>query len=39
MTLRQRFKTLMRHFMRVGAPLAALLIALALPPASHVQVL
>jgi hypothetical protein len=39
MTLRQRFKTLMRHFMRVGAPLAALLIALALPPASHAQVL
>src|SRR5262245_6567090 len=39
MTLRQRFKTLMRHFMRVGAPLAALLIALALPQAAHAQVL
>jgi Carboxypeptidase regulatory-like domain/TonB dependent receptor-like, beta-barrel/TonB-dependent Receptor Plug Domain len=39
MTLRQRFKKLMRHLMRVSAPLAALLIALALPPAAHAQVL
>jgi len=30
MNLRQCFKKLMRRFMRVGAPLAALLIALAM---------
>jgi carboxypeptidase family protein/TonB-dependent receptor-like protein len=39
MNLHQCFRKMMRQFMRVSAPLAALLIALALPPAAHAQVL
>jgi hypothetical protein len=39
MNLRQCFKKLMRHSIRVGAPLAALLIALALAQSANAQVL
>ncbi len=39
MNLRLFFKQLMRHLMRVGTPLAVLLIALMLPQSGHAQVL
>ncbi len=39
MNIRQFFKRLMRHFMRIGTPLAVLLIALTLPQSGNAQVL